>query len=129
MLKGRIALAPASLGLALAGCPVLVTGPGGQPGTITLRGNGQRFPDVPAADLVPASLWAARGREWKGPYIDRQGALQAFTAWDPVRGADITESLLQGESSPLGAEIISGGWRYRLAWGGDTAPTRFDSPP
>lgn len=106
------------LGHVLGGCPGI------------LRDKGQGFAVVAFAamlepcqleDLAPARLWWRRGAgAWQGP----------FPAWpdarDHMAGAGVDSALLEaGALSPLGASVIIGGWRYRLAWAGDDPPRRY----
>lgn len=102
---------------------------GGCPGLIKQRGQGFAVVAFGAIlepcqlkDIAPALLWWRRGRgAWQGP----------FTTWpdarDHMAGAGVDPSGLEhGAASPLGAEIISKGWRYVLAWGGVDPPRRYD---
>ena len=76
------------------------------------------------ADYGPARLWVRRGREpWRGPFPHWRATRAALVALYGDRG-EIAKGLEPGRARPCGAEIVSGGWRYRLAWGGDAPPVR-----
>lgn len=71
--------------------------------------------------LNPARLWWRRGAgEWQGPFNGWPDARPSLAALCP----DVDE-LESGVACPDGAEIVSGGWRYRIAWGSDDPPQRF----
>lgn len=101
---------------------------GGSPGQVKERGQGfavvafaSILEPIQLADLAPARLWWRRGAgTWQGP----------FPSWpdarDHMAGAGVDPGpLAHGADSPLGASIISRGWRYRLAWAGDDPPSRY----
>jgi hypothetical protein len=76
------------------------------------------------ADLSPARLWWRKGPgKWQGPFRSYRAAMAALRL---VAGdwGEVESALRHGRATPAGAETISGGWRYRLAWGGETPPLR-----
>lgn len=114
MVRGGVYLASASLSPAMAGCPVLWLGEG-------LADAGAARIAASPADLSPARLWLARGREWRGPFRSYRAALAALP-WPPDALAALARA---GRGKPLGAFYIAGGWRYRLAYGGERPPERW----
>lgn len=72
---------------------------------------------VEAEWLSPARLWGRRGVEpWQGPYDTLEAVIASLGA---VAGLE------RASYDPNGAETISGGWRYRVAWSGELPPSRF----
>lgn len=112
----RIAIAGASLGPAMAGVPVTVLSPA------MIESGGVMRPAA-RSDLTPARLWIAKGLAWHGPFRGWRAARRALEAL----GAGIAcEALQRGRGSVLGAYALAGGWRWRLAWGNDFPPGRFN---
>jgi hypothetical protein len=97
----------------MAGLPVVKI----RPGVVSVAG--VHYP-AGAADLTPARLWIARGREWQGPFKGWRAARRALEA---LGGP--CDALAIGRASDLGAYALAGGWRWRLAWGGDVPPGRY----
>lgn len=114
MIRGGIYLGRPGLSPALDGVPMQWLGEGmADAGAVRLA--------VDPADLSPARLWLAKGRDWRGPFRSWRPAAAALP-WPP----DVLGALAKaGRGKPLGAEIISGGWRYRLAYGGNDPPERW----
>lgn len=101
------------LGHVLGGCPGLVieTGEG-----FAVVEFGAILEPCPLDCLSPARLWWRKGAgDWQGPY----------DAWGEALALILPAGLESGLSDANGAEIISGGWRYRLAWGGEEPPERY----
>lgn len=116
MIRGGIYLVrPESpMGHVLGGSPVLWLGEGlGDTGAARLA--------VDPGSLTPARLWLARGREWRGPFRSWRAALAA-PPWPDIPLKRLASA---GRGKPLGAEIISHGWRYRLAYAGAEPPERW----
>lgn len=120
MIRGAVAIVkPGSvLGPAMAGLPVRFIGQAGD--SCRVEAHATRYL-VPRCDLEPGRLWVRRGREaWQGP----------FPSWRDARAAldappGVVERLAAGRASPDGATCLAGGWRYRLAWGGASPPSRY----
>lgn len=80
---------------------------------------------VGRGDISPARLWCRRGPlAWLGPFRCYRAAMDALR---PLAGdwRAVEAGLRVGRCNPSGAEIVSGGWRYRLAYGGETPPARY----
>lgn len=115
----RVMLAGPAMGPALAGLPVLVIGPD------TVEAHATRY-RAARSDLIPARLWVARGRDWRGPFRGWREALEALAGVCPAPDLPRVAMALQtGRGTPLGAVAMAGGWRYRLAWGGTSPPSRY----
>lgn len=81
---------------------------------------------VPRHDLAPARLWLAKGRTWQGPFKGWRETLAALQTLAPALDLPtLAKALEPGRGTPLGAVAMAGGWRYRLAWGGDDPPGRY----
>ncbi|WLJ71176.1 hypothetical protein [Sphingomonas phage Carli] len=112
-------LAGPSLGPAMAGLPVMRLGPD------VIEAHATRYPAA-RRDLIAARLWIARGRDWQGPFRGWRAALEALAAVCPAPDLPrVVATLRTGRGTPLGAVTMAGGWRYRLAWGGDDPPSRY----
>lgn len=95
----------------------------GVPGRMMADGRVE-FQGVPRTiqphEIRLARLWWRRGAEtWRGPYRGPKAALRALC---PLLAPPSGISAADIRGNPHGAEIISGGWRYRLAWGGLVPP-------
>ena len=78
---------------------------------------------VDRVNVSPARLWVRRGLDpWRGPLTSWRACRAALAALYGDRG-EIANGLAPGRTSAHGAETISGGRRYRLAWGGDSPPS------
>lgn len=122
MVRGGIYLVrPASpLGHVMAGSPVRWHGEG-------LAHTGAALMPIAPADVEPARLWLAKGKEWRGPFRSWRAA-RAALPWP----SDVLGALAKaGRANPLGAETTAWGWRYRLAYAGAEPPERygFDNRP
>ncbi len=116
MIRGGIYLVrPESpMGHVLGGSPVLWLGEG-------LGDTGAARVALEPGSLAPARLWLARGREWRGPFRSWRAALAA-PPWPDIPLRRLASA---GRGKPLGAEIVSHGWRYRLAYAGAEPPERW----
>lgn len=116
MIRGGIYLVRpgGALGAALGGSPLVWRGEGlGDTGAARLA--------VDRADVEPARLWFAKGREWRGPFRSYRAALAALP-WPP----DVLGALASaGRGKPLGAALVRNGWRWRLAYSGSDPPSRY----
>ena len=84
---------------------------------------------VPLGDIAPARLWGRRGAAaWLGPFDAFPDAMAALAPLCGNPGA-LEAGLAPAVDSALGAAAIVEGWRYRLAWGGDDPPARFETRP
>lgn len=108
-----------ALGPAMVGAPVSVVGEA--PPLVEVEAGAVRYM-VGRDQLEPARLWIARGMAWQGPYGEAGEALAALEAISPPGTA---ERLSTGLESALGASVVAGGWRYRLAWSGEEPPGRY----
>lgn len=105
--------------------PVLYRGPGKGPGLVECDANGSRV-QLPRQTLQTARLWVARGKDWRGPFRGWRAALDALAGLvEPGDLESLAAALQPGRGTERGAAAIAGGWRYRLAWGGDDPPLRF----
>lgn len=106
------------LGHILGGCPGRLGGIGPRFAIVTFAASQQT---CQLEDLAPAVLWWRRGLgRWQGPFATWADAMASLS------GAGVDPApFASGETCPLGAEIISGGFRYRLAWGGVDPPSRY----
>lgn len=114
MIAGGVYVVRPAASPALSGCPVLWLGGG-------LCDTGAARVPISPDDLSPARLWLARGRDWQGPFPGWRAARAALQWPGEVLGG--LEAA--GRGKPLGASYMAGGWRYRLAYGGDDPPARF----
>lgn len=107
--------------------PVVFVGPGALEGLALVRAHGGRL-SLPLGELQPARLWLAKGRDWTGPLEGWSEALERLEGLCPAPYLpDVRKALEPALTSELGAHVIAGGWRYRLAWGNDFPPERFSS--
>lgn len=105
------------LGHVMGGCPGLIKQKGQGFAVVAF---GAMLEPCQLEDLAPAFLWWRRGRgTWQGPFNSWPDASASLSA----AGVD-PSGLEHGATSPLGAEIVSKGWRYKLAWAGVDPPAR-----
>lgn len=123
MLKGSIVIygREGHLSHILADCPGRFMEPGTDLDLVEFDGILRR---VMRADISPARLWWHKGcGKWIGPHTSYREAMETLSRVCATMG-DVEPRLRAGRATARGAETISGGWRYRLAWGGDEPPAR-----
>lgn len=122
MIRGAVLYLP---GPDVRSGPVLYVAPGG-PGLVECKAGACRLL-LPRQRLQRGRLWLARGRDWQGPFKGWWAALAALAGLcDPCDLPTLAAGLARGRGTDLGAATMAGGWRYRMAWGGDDPPLRFD---
>lgn len=85
-----------------------------------------RLEPVALADLTLGRIyWRKATQGWQGPYDSPADAMADMLQVCGHSTEGIERAFQRLADCPRGLEIISAGWRYRLAWGGDSAPERY----